>query len=126
MTADVVGNVPLDLALDAVNDGCREVARVNHDGFAAPPRHVRTVRVQRNRAESHVDDAPAVIDVNDELMVYEVWSVTMSSDMREQFLLISAKCTLLGSAPPKWSDAEYRGSYGSASEAVNAVGGYVD
>ncbi len=120
---DPVGNIPFDVALDALDEGSADVAAMlGVREFLAPPRHVRTVRVQRNRAESHVD-APVAVDVPNELMVYEVWSVT-AQDRKEYFMVIESTCTLCGLTPPTWQRAIYKGFYTSALEAVNAVGGY--
>jgi hypothetical protein len=110
--------------MDAIDVGAADVANVvGTQEFVAPPRHVRTVRVQRNYAETYVD-ATTAIDVPNEVNVYEIWAVVAAGNKEEYFMVVEATCALYGLTVPKWSAAQYKGFYASATEAVNAIGGY--
>lgn len=128
VTADVVGDIPLSIIEPVIDKGCENIHNVLEFGFAAPPRHVRTIRKQLNRAEGFVDFDPA-IDVPDLVTVYEVWEVSALADngvdVEYWFIVISAKCKLAGMTQPDWSNVEYRGFYSTVDEAENNISGHM-
>lgn len=123
VVADVMDNIPLSVIEPVINEGCANVYKMlSYDGYAAPPRHLRTIRRQKNRAESYVDFEPT-IDIPNDVDVYEVWEVALNTDdgVECKFIVVSAKCTLAGMSQPTWSEPEYRGFFSAVDEAEKNI-----
>jgi hypothetical protein len=110
--------------MDAINLASKNVSVLLNQKFAIPPVPIRSIRKQKNRAKSNIDNFYTVVNVPDVLDVYEVWKVTLNDQKySEVFIIISAVCELAGYKKAKWSDVRYRGFYSTVDEAIHTIYG---
>ena len=108
--------------MDAINEASNNVSKLLKQKFANPPVPIRSIRKQKNKAKSNIDDFYTVVNVPDVLDVYEVWKFTLDNqEYDEVFVVISALCTLAGYKKAKWSDVQYRGFYSTVDEAIDEI-----
>lgn len=87
-----------------------------------PPAPIRSIRKQKNRAKSYINDFYTMVDINDIVDIYEIWKVTLDDEnLTEVFMVLSGKCILQGYRKSKWSQVKYRGFYSTVDEAKSAI-----
>ena len=110
--------------MDAVQKASENVNVLLKTNFAIPPVPIRSIRKQKNRAKSKIDNFYTVVNVPDVLEVFEVWKLTLDDkEYSEVFVVISATCEMAGYRKVKWSDVEYRGFYSTVDEAIHDIYG---
>ena len=122
LKADAIGNIPLSMVMDAINEASANVSVMLDEKFANPPTPIRSIRKQTNKAKSNIDTFYTVINIPDVLDVYEVWRITLDNqEYEEVFVILSAVCELAGYKKPTWSDVKYCGFYSTVDEAINEI-----
>ena len=113
--------------MDAINEASDNVSTMLKQKFANPPGPIRSIRKQKSKAKSNIDNFYTVINVPEVLDVYEVWKVVLNNEQYDEvFVVISALCELAGYAKANWSNVEYRGFYSTVDEAINDIYGHLD
>jgi len=110
--------------MDSIQQASKNVNVLLKEKFAVPPVPIRSIRRQKNRAKSKIDDFYTVVNVPDILDVFEVWKLILNdSEYSEVFVVISATCEMAGYKKAKWSNVEYRGFYSTVDEAIHDIYG---
>lgn len=110
------------MVMDSVNEAVRTITKLLHANLANPPVPIRSLRKQKNRAESHIENFYTTIDIPDNIEVYEIWKAILhDTEMNEVFFVISGICTMAGYREVQWSNIKYRGFYHKVDEAINAI-----
>lgn|SRR5574344_142203 len=108
--------------MDAIKEASNNVSGLLNEKFANPPTPIRSIRKQKNRAKSKIDDFYTTVDIKDIIDVFEVWKIVLDNkSLDEVFIIISAKCTMAGFRNVKWSDVKYRGFYSTVDEALSTI-----
>ena len=108
--------------MDAVKEASKNISTLLHCSFATPPTPMRSVRKQKNKAKSHMDNFYTTINPKENLDVCEVWRFLLDNDEQDEvFVVLSAVCTIAGYRNVKWSDVAYRGFYSTVDEALNSI-----
>lgn len=110
--------------MDAIGEVSDNVSKLLKTKLSIPPTPIRSIRKQKNRANSNIDDFYTVVDIPEMLDVFEVWRIVLDDEeLNEVFVVLSAKCKLAGYKQAKWSDVKYRGFYSTVDEAINNIYG---